>query len=217
MKTKQLVIWMIVLLIFLFLLFKSFNDVYTVVISSYERYLYFAGGCVLMFLIDRFTSKNNQVLKILHHENTHFFVNMITFRKILMMRVDTNGGVVSSVGSKWMLEAVSLAPYCFPFAAYIVMAFGYFFANDMSNVYAVIVGVAYAFHLLCIKSDFGPWPMMGRGQSDINQYPLIFSYLYILCFWLFNTMIVLLSVRNDIVDAYIYLIVDFKETILSLF
>ena len=84
-------------------------------------------------------------------------------------------------------------------------------------LYALILGIAYFFHLLCIKSDFGEWPLMGRGQPDINQYPLSFSYLYIFSFWLFNTMIVLLSVRSDIVDAYLQMYDSFIGTIVSLF
>ena len=116
-----------------------------------------------------------------------------------------------------MLEAVSLSPYCLPLAAYVVMIFGYFFANNMSGAYALILGVAYAFHLLCIKEDFGSWKQFGRHQTDINQYPLFFSYLYILCFWLMNTMIVLLSVRRDFIEAFVYLFNSFKHTIVAIF
>ena len=217
MSAKQFIIWVALLLSFLLLLLVSLDEVGQVVISNYERYLYFIGGGVFVFIIDRYASKNNRVLKTYHHESTHMFVNLITFRKVLMMKVDTNGGVVSSVGNNWMLEAVSLSPYCFPLAAYVVMIFGYFFANDMSYVYAVILGVAYAFHLLCIKEDFGPWPILGRHQPDINQYPLLFSYLYIFCFWLFNTYIVLLSVRRDVFAAYSYVFNCFKESIISIF
>lgn len=217
MKVKQFIIWGVFLLPFLMLLLMSFDEISQIVISNYKRYLYFLGGCVLIFIIDRYTSKNNRVLKTFHHESTHMFVNLITFRKILMMRVDTNGGVVSSIGAKWMLEAVSLSPYCFPLAAHVVMAFGYFFANDMSHIYAIILGVAYGFHILCIKEDFGSWRIFGRHQTDINQYPLLFSYLYIFCFWLFNTYIVLLSVRRDIIEAYIYVFNCFKNSIISVF
>lgn len=218
MKVNQLLIWIGALLLFLLLICSAFDDVYKVVANNYERYIFFIVGCLIMFVVDKYTSTNNQWLKTYHHENTHLLFNLITFRQILMLRVDADGGLVSSMGrSKWMLEAVSLSPYCFPLAAYIVMGFGYFFANDMSSVYALILGIAYFFHLLCIKSDFGEWPLMGRGQPDINQYPLSFSYLYIFSFWLFNTMIVLLSVRSDIVDAYLQMYDSFIGTIVSLF
>lgn len=217
MKQKHLIIWMIILIPLLLLLIMATDDVFGVVFTNFKRYLFFIGGCVLMFVIDYFTSKNNAVLKTFHHETTHMFVNLITFRKILMLRVDTKGGVVSSVGSKWMLEAVSLSPYCLPLAAYVVMIFGYFFANNMSGAYALILGVAYAFHLLCIKEDFVSWKQFGRHQTDINQYPLFFSYLYILCFWLMNTMIVLLSVRRDFIEAFVYLFNSFKHTIVAIF
>ena len=216
MKIKQLIIWVCILVLFLLLMLAALDDIGEVVANSYQRYFYFLGGCLLMFLVDRYTSKNNRVLKTLHHESTHMFFNLVTFRKVLMIQVDMNGGVVSSVGNKWMLEAVSLSPYSFPLAAYIVMAFGYFFANDMTHIYAVILGVTYAFHLLCIKEDFGPWPVLGRHQPDINQYPLLFSYLYIFCFWLFNTFIVLLSVRRDIIAAYSYVFNCFIETIMDI-
>ena len=207
---------MVIIVPLLLLLLGAVGDVFTVVANSYVRYLYFLGGCVLMFVIDYFTSKNNQMLKTFHHESTHFLVNLITFRKILMLRVDTTGGVVSSIGKSWMLEAVSLAPYCFPLAAYVVMVFGYFFAYDMAMFYSIILGMAYAFHLLCVKDDFVSWRLLGIHQPDINQYPLAFSYLYIFCFWLFNTIIVLLSVRTDIVGAVEFLFSCFKESVLSL-
>lgn len=218
MSVKGFIIWMACLCIFLIFTLMNVGEVFKVFCDNPELYAYFLGGCLIMFVVDKYTSTNNQWLKTYHHENTHLLFNLITFRQILMLRVDADGGLVSSMGrSKWMLEAVSLSPYCFPLAAYIVMGFGYLFANDMSSVYALILGIAYFFHLLCIKSDFGEWPLMGRGQPDINQYPLSFSYLYIFSFWLFNTMIVLLSVRSDIVDAYLQMYDSFIGTIVSLF
>ncbi len=213
MSTRRFIFFELLLIGFFILLISSLDDVWRVVTNSYVRYLYFLGGIILIFVVDRYTYRNNSMLKTYHHESTHMLINLLTFRTVLMMRVDTKGGVVASVGPKWMVEAVTLAPYCFPLAAYVVMLFGLFFANDMSNVYSVILGVAYGFHLLCIKSDMVSLRVMGRHQPDINQYPLVFSYLYILSFWLFNTMIVLLSVRRDVWEAFCFIFKCFKDTI----
>lgn len=213
MSTRRFIFLELLLIGFFILVILSAGEVWTVVKSSYQRYLFFLGGMVLIFVVDKFTYRNNQMLKTFHHESTHLLVNLITFRKVLMLRVDTRGGVVSSVGNKWMMEAVSLAPYCLPLGAYVVMLFGCFFANDMSHIYAIILGAAYGFHLLCIKADMVSLGVMGRHQPDINQYPLVFSYLYILSFWLFNTMIVLLSVRRDMFEAYRFMLENFKEII----
>lgn len=217
MKLGKFLLWIILLALFLALLIASVGDVFTIVVNSYRRYLWFLGGGILMLIIDRFAKKNNEILKTTHHELTHMFVNLITFRKILMIKVDTHGGAIASLGKKWMLEMVALAPYCLPLAAYVVMLFGVFFANDMNYIFYILLGITYFFHVLCIISDFKSIKIMGRHQTDINQYPLLFSYLYILCFWLFNTMIVLISVRSDIFNAYRFMFNCFKETILSLF
>lgn len=216
MRISSFVLWIVILLLFLMLLFASIYDVYQVISNSFKRYYWFIGGFILTLVAERFIS-NKMFLKIYHHESTHMFMNLITFRKILMLQVHTEGGVVSSIGRNWMLEAVSLAPYCFPLASYIVMAFGYFFANDMVHILNLFLGMTYAFHILCIKEDLGPFPILGRHQTDINQYPLLFSYLYILTFWLFNTMIVLLSVRRDIVASFYFMFNHFRETITSVF
>lgn len=217
MKLGKFIFWMLFLVIFLILLITSMDDVFMVVVNSYWRYLWFLGGCLLMLIIDRFSTKNNEILKTMHHEFTHLFVNLITFRKVLMLKVDTKGGSVASLGKQWMIETVSLAPYCLPLLSYVVMLFGSFFANDMGYVFFVLLGLTYAFHLLCVKSDFISLKIMGRHQTDINQYPLLFSYLYILCFWLFNTMIVLISIRSDVFRAYVFMFNNFKETIMSIF
>ncbi len=217
MSLRRFICFELLLVIFLVLLFLTIDEVLVVVVNSYTRYLYFLLGGALMFVIDRFTYRNNKMMKTFHHESTHMLVSLLTFRKVLMLKVEPDSGAVASAGSKRMLEAVSLSPYCFPLFAYVVMIFGYFFGRDMVNIYAVILGAAYAFHLLCIKDDFVSLKVLGRHQTDINQYPLLFSYSYILSFWLFNTMIVLLSVRRDIVEAYLYIFDNFKQIVCSIF
>ena len=52
MKQKHLIIWMIILIPLLFLLIMATDDVFGVVFTNFKRYLFFIGGCVLMFVID---------------------------------------------------------------------------------------------------------------------------------------------------------------------
>ena len=217
MKQSKFILWILFLAFFLVLQILTIDNVLEVVWKSLERYWGFVVGIILIFLVDKFTTRNNSILKTFHHETTHMFVSLISFRKIITLKVDVLGGVVASAGKKWMFEAEALAPYCLPLAAYVVMFFGYFFANDMTHILTVMLGLAYGFHLLCIKEDFDSLKMLGRHQPDINQFPLLFSYLYILCFWLFNTFIVLLSIRIDVYQAYKYLFLCYKDTIVSFF
>ncbi|MBR5892830.1 MAG: hypothetical protein IKZ37_04245 [Bacteroidaceae bacterium] len=213
----KFILWMVALAAFLVLQILTLDDVFIVVWNSLSRYWWFVAGVVLIFLADKYTSKNNSILKTFHHETTHLFVGIVTFRKILNFKVDIFGGLVASAGKRWMYEVDALAPYCLPLAAYVVMFFGFFFANDMTHILTIMLGIAYGFHLLCIKEDFGSWKQLGIHQTDINQFPLLFSYMYILCFWLFNTAIILLSIRIDIYEAYKYILGCYKETIVSFF
>lgn len=217
MGISAFVIWMICLLAFTILQFATLDDVYKVVVNNLSRYLWFFAGWIVMLVVDRLFKKNSEILKTLHHEATHLLISILTFRKILMLQVDATGGQVSSIGKRWMLEAVSLSPYCFPLLAYIVMVFTYFFAYDMSHISSLLLGMAYMFHLLCLKSDFFSFSLMGSHQTDINQYPLLFSYTFIFCFWLFNTQIVLLSVRRDFIQAYAFMFEQVRQTIIAIF
>lgn len=217
MKPVRFILWILALTVFLVLQILTIDNVFTVVWNSFGRYWWFIAGIIAIFLVDRFTTKNNGILKTFHHEMTHMFVGLVTFRKILTLKVDIVGGLVASTGRKWMYEVDALAPYCLPLAAYVVMFFGLFFANDMTHIFTLLLGITYGFHLLCIKEDFVSWKIMGRHQADIHQFPLLFSYLYIFCFWLFNTMIILLSIRIDIYEAYKYLFGCYRDTLISLF
>lgn len=217
MKARTLILWMIFLLAFFALLIGSVDDVYEVVKNNDKCYLYFLGGGILIIILDMLNKKNKNFLKKTHHEFTHIVVDFITFREIINLKIDKQKGSVVSKGNDSMLETSKLAPYCLPLLAYIIMIFGCFIASNMSYVYYVVLGMAYTFHLLCIKLDFRSFKDMGRHQDDINQYPLIFSYSYILCFWLFNTFIVLISVRSNMLRAYAFMFESFKETFSSIF
>ncbi len=216
MKIWKLTLWMIFLIVFFILLVASIGDVFEVVFTHYARYLWFLIGAVLMLLLHFINKKNRDIFMKAHHELTHMFLDVITLKEIVKIKVDKQKGSVESNGNSFMLEIVDLAPYCLPLFAYVIMLFGYFFARDMSYVFFILLGFAYTFHILCIKFDFKSFKEMGRHQNDINQYPLIFSYSYILCFWLFNTFIVLISVRSDVFSAYAFMFESFKETITNI-
>ena len=217
MKVWKLILWMLFLTIFFILLVASIGDVFEVVINNYARYLWFIMGGILVIFLNFLNKKNRDILMKSHNELTRMFLDFITFKEILRIKVDKHKGSVESTGNNIMEESVALAPYCLPLLAYVVMIFGYFFAKDMSYVFFILLGMAYTFHLLCIKFDFRSFKEMGRHLEDINRFPLIFSYFYILCFWLFNTMIVLVAIRSNVFGAFAFMFESFMQTVTNIF
>ncbi len=218
MKPIKLIMWMIFLMSFFLLLLASIGDVYEVIRNNGYRYFWFLMGFVVMLLLNAVNRRNREIFMKTHHELTHMVLGFITFKEIHRMKVEKQRGSVVVSGNNVLIETVTLAPYCLPLLAYVVMIFGFFFARDMSYAFYIFLGMAYMFHLLCIKFDFKSFKDMGRSQEDINQFPLLFSYSYILCFWLFNTMIILVTIRNNnIFKSFVFMFDSFKETIMNIF
>ncbi len=199
---RKYIIWLLFLLVFFIFLIASFNDVFEVVVKNHSRYQWFVVGGILMVILCLVFRGNRDIIITSHHEVAHFVASLFTGKEIYQMKIGKQEGSVVSGGNKFMVEMVALAPYCLPIYAYVIMLFGSAWARDMLWLYSLLLGMCYTCHLISIKKDFQSLKIMGRHQDDINRYPLIFSYTYILCFWLFNTYIVLISVRSDVFKAF---------------
>ena len=81
----------------------------------------------------------------------------------------------------------ALAPYCLPIFTYMLLALRCLVQPEGLWIFDILVGSTIAFHVLCFVRQ------TGNHQTDINQYPLYFSYLYIVTMQLVNLCIILVA------------------------
>lgn len=131
---------------------------------------------------------NIKWMETMSHEMTHAFFVMVLHGQVISLNAHDNGGVMSHRGIKsWGHVPVSLAPYCFPLFAYLLLALRTMMVLGGMRAFDVLVGVALAFHITCFAKQ------TGNHQTDIRQHPLAFSYFYILVCRVVNLCIILVS------------------------
>lgn len=147
------------------------------------------GTGILLFAVIRHFLKNNITwLETFSHELTHIVVAFLFFRKVHSFHADENSGVVYTSGkSNLGLVPMSLAPYCFPLFTYILLSVRCLMNSHGLWIYDILIGMTISFHFYCFKNQ------ISRYQTDINQFPLLFSFLYIITSLLVNTCIVLVA------------------------
>lgn len=158
----------------------------------------------------RGTGKANlELLETDTHERIHQFVALCLGRRLSSIHVEQYSGVVYSSGGEVSHLLVSLAPYCMPVITLIFVFARVMIKPEWMWLYDNMIGLSIGFHGVCI------YKQMRRNQSDINQYPLFFSYFYIITFLLFNITIILVSIGKDkhIVDTLLYIVHSFWEII----
>lgn len=140
---------------------------------------------------------NYEWMKTFSHELTHTIVALLCFREITSFNAEQRKGVIWSRGGDWSAALVSLAPYCLPIFTYFMLFIWSLVASrslvSTSSLWAIdiIIGITIAFHFFCFKEQTGSY------QTDINQFPLWFSYIYIWVFRLFNVIVILLCYMPD--------------------
>lgn len=200
-----------------YVVLKFFDTIY--------HYTWICVGIVGYSVFHHFVKKNRDFLETFSHELTHGVVALLCLREITSFQANKHDGVIWTRGGKWSQTFVSLAPYCLPVFTYIILllwslvatrslvATGTLFALD------IVVGVTIAFHFFCFKSQTGTY------QTDINQFPIWFSYIYIWVFRFFNFLVLLLCYMPDcatghplkIWGAFWYLITHIWKDIIGLF
>ena len=197
MKNIWYLIASIVLIIFGGLLVYEGWSVISRFFDRIVRYQWIGVGILGYAVFHHFVSKNRDFLETFSHELTHGVVALLFLREITSFQANKNNGVIWTRGKRWTQTFVSLAPYCLPIFTYIMLllwslvATRSLVATGALLPLDIIVGVTIAFHFFCFKSQTGSY------QTDINQFPLWFSYIYIWVFRLFNVLVILLCYMPD--------------------
>ncbi|MFI3331544.1 MAG: M50 family metallopeptidase [Rikenellaceae bacterium] len=177
-------------------------------LSTYYWMLYGMGGYFLMHLI--LFRRNIKWMQTFAHELSHTLVSLMFLRKIHSFHVEEGTGAIVHSGRRRFGDIfISLAPYCLPYFTFLFIFLRIVGASNMLYIFDLLIGFSFAFHLSCF------WRQTGSYQTDIQQHGLIRSYLFIAAALIFNTTIILLSIRLGIVKAVCYLMPQYWHEILK--
>ncbi|MFI3278413.1 MAG: M50 family metallopeptidase [Rikenellaceae bacterium] len=172
-------------------------------LSVYQWMLYGAGG---YFIIRRFPffNRNESWLQTFAHELSHTIVSLLFLQKIHSFRADEYGGVIQRSGSgRFSGIFISLAPYSLPYLTFMFLLLRIIGANNTLYVFDIFIGFTYAFHCVCFWKQTRPY------QTDIQSQGYLRSYLFIATTLIFNTSIILLSIRKGVIGAVCYLFTQY--------
>ena len=148
-------------------------------------YQWVGAGIVAFAVIHAFVKKNMTWLETFSHELTHIVVALLFFRRVHSFHAEEGSGEVRTSGKHEYEHApMALAPYCLPIFTYLLLSIRCLMDFHGMWIYDMLIGMTICFHFFCFKNQ------PGNYQSDINQFPLSFSYLYILTALLINFCII---------------------------
>jgi len=155
------------------------------IFAQLELYKWVAIGVVIAFVLKHIATSNIIWFETFCHEFTHIVVALLFFRKVHSFHAEEESGVVYTSGSNSKgLIPMALAPYCLPIFTYLFLALRPLVAFPGIWVIDILIGISIAFHIGCFSHQ------TGKYQTDINQYPLYFSYSYIYVARLINVCII---------------------------
>ncbi len=196
MKRITYFIWMIVLsLLFVLTIPYLWYILKVIFIPKHEGfwgqekiYGWLLFGIIVYFLLRMIIRSKSSFIETFSHELTHTIVAFLFGRKVHSFHVEDSGsGVIFTSGNNYSLIPVALAPYCLPVFTYLLLAFRCIVGDNYLWLCDIGIGMTLCFHYYCFKTQ------IGNHQTDINQYPLSFSYFYIFTAWLINICIVLVA------------------------
>lgn len=158
------------------------------VLRQLSIYQWVGAGLAAFVVIHAFVKKNMTWLETFSHELTHIVVALLFFRRIHSFHAEEGSGVVYTSGTTQKgLIPMALAPYCLPIFTYILLSIRSLMDFHGMWFFDIVAGMSIAFHISCFKHQTGNY------QTDINQYPLFFSYLYIYVARLINICIIIVA------------------------
>ena len=185
-----------------FILFTTWQFIEAVyrMTLNYRLYLWFGGGIVTYTILRRFGffKKNLEWFEIHTHEWLHIIVALMFGQKIHSISAGEKGGVMYHSGRFNKNIFISLAPYCLPLYTYFFCILRLLGERRNFYIFDLLIGFTLAFHILCFKKQ------TNSQQTDIRQFGVMLSYLFITAFLLFNVTVILNSVKIGITDAFIY-------------
>lgn len=167
-------------------------------IAIYQWLLY---GFAAYFILRKFklVSRNEQWLQTTSHEMTHAIVGMMFLHKIHSLQANDGYGAVQHSGRQLGDIFISLAPYCLPIFTFAILLLRIMADNAMLYIFDLLIGFSLAFHVVCFVSQ------TRLSQPDIEEQGAVRAILFILTAWFFNATIILLSIRNGVIGAFIYI------------
>lgn len=145
---------------------------------------------------------NLEAMETFMHERTHQIVALLLGRRLHSFYAEQRSGVVYTSGNDNTHVLVALAPYCLPRITLTYIVARMMIKPEWIWLYDMIIGLSMGFHGVCF------YKQTRNTQTDINQFPLYFSYFFIATFLLLNIIIVLVCIGNDydIVDTICYIL-----------
>lgn len=158
------------------------------VMQQLSLYQWVALGMLIYDIFQLCVRKNIEFLETMSHEWTHIFVAMLFLRRVHSFHAEERTGLVQTSGRDPISHVPqSLAPYCLPVITYLLLAVRCLIAESGLWIFDILIGITLSFYLFCFEHQTGSY------QTDINRYPLFFSYLYIWTCRLLNTAIILVA------------------------
>lgn len=203
----------IILAVLILLTAVEFLPAFVYVFRHLGMYQWLIYGFAAYFIVRRlgFFHRNEKWLQTISHEASHAVVGMMFFHKIHSFHANEGEGAVCHSGRKFGDIFISLAPYCFPLLTYFFLFLRLFIASRVQEVFDVFIGFTLAFHVCCF------WLQTGQYQTDIQKHGTLRSFLFIIFFWLFNSSVLLLSIRKGLFKAIGYMFTEYWETIAGFF
>ena len=157
-------------------------------VAYYPWCLWVLLGACIFPLMNRFFCKKIELTKTFTHELTHTITGLLLFRRIHSFHAEEQGiGGVWTSGNDSIRFLTALATYCFPIYTFPLMMMRCMVTPSLMPIMDVIIGFTIGLHIVCFREQ------IGNHQTDINQFPLWFSYIYIFSVWLFDVSLLLMS------------------------
>lgn len=207
---KQFIVYSFVI-IFLLLSGYEFYSVVGYALFNIKAFQWLGYGFIGYFILHRlkFIAQNEQWLRTHSHEFTHAIVGMFLARKIHSLQANESNGVVYHSGGRFGDVFISIAPYCLPLLTYCILFFRIFGDHKLYYVFDLFVGLTLAFHVSCF------WRDTGFHQSDLKKHGKFKSLILIIALWLFNSAVVLLSIKCGLKDAIVNIFCNFWSNIVN--
>ncbi len=149
--------------------------------SQLSLYGPLAAGMAGYAVIRRLCPSNVHWLETFMHELTHTAVSLLFGRQIQQFKVGLSGGYVCAAYRRKLGDsAVTLSPYFLPVAVYPLLILRCIVTPAYIWLPDVLTGFVLCMHLFCFATQ------TSSAQPDLRQYPLPYSYLYIVLGWLVN-------------------------------
>lgn len=152
-------------------------------------YVWFVAGVVGALVLKVCLREKSHFLETFSHELTHVIMALLLREKVVAFHVEDtgDGSVYTTQRSGWSMPLIALAPYCLPVFTYLLLAVRCAVTTEALWLVDIIIGMTCGFHIICFRSQLCP------KQPDVRQFPLLFSYAYILLSWIMNAVIILVA------------------------